>query len=289
MTFATGSSLIAFLPSFLIRPQGRYELLYPRRRRVYLVDKALTPMFGIPTSPASDATSSPPCASLFSIVSFCYSTALDDAAISKHNMFRGITSYGAGNGSFVSIHNGFQGTASWAGFFPSSDHIVLDTHPCFHGGDDSDSDSDSELDLESDDSQYISISSGSPFYAAHPPVAFQTTFDVPLVPVPSKPLLDDANYSEASVAQFRAEIERVLPSEVKEDLFLVDEGCLRSSSLRPSTRAFPEILLGAVPRPGSMRCGFPGSFPARPFCKRALSPRRPQASPAAAPGIIPFL
>ncbi|KAJ7799975.1 hypothetical protein B0H14DRAFT_1698722 [Mycena olivaceomarginata] len=87
--------------------------------------------------------------------------------------------------------------------------------------DDSDSDSDSELDLESDDSQYISISSDSPFYIAHPPVAFQTTFDVPLVPFPSKPLLD-ANYSEASVAQSRAEFERV-----KKVLFLVDEGCLR--------------------------------------------------------------
>ncbi|KAJ7821564.1 hypothetical protein B0H14DRAFT_1332710 [Mycena olivaceomarginata] len=47
MTFAAGSSLFAFLPSFLIRPQGRYELLHPRRCRVYLVAKALIPMFGI--------------------------------------------------------------------------------------------------------------------------------------------------------------------------------------------------------------------------------------------------
>ncbi|KAJ7798616.1 hypothetical protein B0H14DRAFT_31307 [Mycena olivaceomarginata] len=140
--------------------------------------------------------------------------------------------------------------------------------------DDSDSDSDSELDLESDDSQYTSVSSDSPFYAAHPPVAFQTTFDVPLVPFPSKPLLD-VNYSEASVAQSRAEFERV-----KKDLFLVDEGCLRNMAdelfLRhrrvhgcllippaihyiPSLpqqfqqvwwrlRALPEILSGAVPR-----------------------------------------
>ncbi|KAJ7798615.1 hypothetical protein B0H14DRAFT_31312 [Mycena olivaceomarginata] len=47
LTCAAGSALFVFLPSFLIRPQGRYELLHPRRRRVYVVAKALIPMFGI--------------------------------------------------------------------------------------------------------------------------------------------------------------------------------------------------------------------------------------------------
>ncbi|KAJ7821552.1 hypothetical protein B0H14DRAFT_2831121, partial [Mycena olivaceomarginata] len=47
MTFAAGSSLFAFLPFFLIRLQGCYELLPPRRRRVYLAAKALIPMLGI--------------------------------------------------------------------------------------------------------------------------------------------------------------------------------------------------------------------------------------------------
>ncbi|KAJ7799987.1 hypothetical protein B0H14DRAFT_1699045 [Mycena olivaceomarginata] len=188
--------------------------------------------------------------------------------------------------------------------------------------DDSDSDSDSELDLESDDSQYISISSDSPFYTAHPPVAFQTTFDVPLVPFPSKPLLDDANYSEASVAQSRAELERVLPSEVKKDLFLVDEGCLRSMGdelFSTPIDAFMDVCLSrlrsttSIPSPNSSsksggasapfpkyylasfldldRCDASSLDPSLRalFCKRALSARHPQAIPAAAPGVIPFL
>ncbi|KAF7359593.1 Glycoside hydrolase family 5 protein [Mycena venus] len=51
--------------------------------------------------------------------------------LQAHNMIRGITGYGAGNGPFISIHDGFQGTASWAGFLPGSDRIILDTHPYF--------------------------------------------------------------------------------------------------------------------------------------------------------------
>jgi hypothetical protein len=46
-------------------------------------------------------------------------------------MIRGITGYGAGNGPFISIHDGFQSTASWASFLPGSDRIILDTHPYF--------------------------------------------------------------------------------------------------------------------------------------------------------------
>jgi hypothetical protein len=48
-----------------------------------------------------------------------------------HNIIRGITGYGAGNGPFISIYDGFQGTASLAGFLPGSDRIILDTYPYF--------------------------------------------------------------------------------------------------------------------------------------------------------------
>ncbi|KAJ7834878.1 hypothetical protein B0H14DRAFT_3461729 [Mycena olivaceomarginata] len=34
-----------------------------------------------------------------------------------------------GSGPFISIHDGFQAPASWAGFLPGSDRIILDTHP----------------------------------------------------------------------------------------------------------------------------------------------------------------
>ncbi|KAJ7619913.1 hypothetical protein DFH06DRAFT_937488, partial [Mycena polygramma] len=44
-----------------------------------------------------------------------------------HNMTRGITGLGEGNGPFISIHDGFDGTASWAVFLPGSDRIILDT------------------------------------------------------------------------------------------------------------------------------------------------------------------
>ncbi|KAJ7840537.1 hypothetical protein B0H14DRAFT_3869469, partial [Mycena olivaceomarginata] len=127
--------------------------------------------------------------------------------------------------------------------------------------DDSDSDSDSELDLESDNSQYISISSDSPFYAAHPPVAFQTMSDVPLVPVPSKPLLDDAHYSEAS-----------------KDLFLVDEGCLRNMGdeiFSTPIDAFMDVCLSrlrsttSIPSPSSSS---KSSDVSAPFPKYYLAP-----------------
>lgn len=43
-------------------------------------------------------------------------------------MIRGITGLGAGNGPFISIHDGFVGLDSWAGFLPGSDRINIDTH-----------------------------------------------------------------------------------------------------------------------------------------------------------------
>ncbi|KAJ7182204.1 glycoside hydrolase family 5 protein [Mycena crocata] len=51
--------------------------------------------------------------------------------LEAHNMIRGITGYGEGNGPYISIHDGFDGVASWAGFLPGSDRIILDTHPYF--------------------------------------------------------------------------------------------------------------------------------------------------------------
>jgi len=48
-----------------------------------------------------------------------------------YNMLRGITGFGAGKGSFMVMHDGFQGTEAWAGFFPGADRLILDTHPYF--------------------------------------------------------------------------------------------------------------------------------------------------------------
>ncbi|KAJ7448949.1 glycoside hydrolase family 5 protein [Mycena latifolia] len=48
-----------------------------------------------------------------------------------HNMIRSITGIGAGNGPYMSIHDGFDGLSKWAGFLPGSDRIILDTHPYF--------------------------------------------------------------------------------------------------------------------------------------------------------------
>jgi glucan 1,3-beta-glucosidase len=36
---------------------------------------------------------------------------------------------GPGNGPIVSIHEGFQGLANWASYFPGADRIALDSHP----------------------------------------------------------------------------------------------------------------------------------------------------------------
>ncbi|KAJ7639881.1 hypothetical protein B0H17DRAFT_1149170 [Mycena rosella] len=48
-----------------------------------------------------------------------------------HDMIRGITGLGAGNGPFISVHDGFDSVASWAGLLPGSDRIILDKHPYF--------------------------------------------------------------------------------------------------------------------------------------------------------------
>jgi len=51
--------------------------------------------------------------------------------LEAHDMIRNITGYGAGNGPFISIHDGFQEIGSWADFLVGSDRIVMDTHPYF--------------------------------------------------------------------------------------------------------------------------------------------------------------
>ncbi|KAJ6473490.1 glycoside hydrolase [Mycena vulgaris] len=51
--------------------------------------------------------------------------------LEAHNMIRSITGLGAGNGPYMSIHDGFQGLDGWAGFLPGSDRVILDTHPYF--------------------------------------------------------------------------------------------------------------------------------------------------------------
>ncbi|TDL22966.1 glycoside hydrolase [Rickenella mellea] len=57
-----------------------------------------------------------------------------------HEMIRGITGIGEGHGPYISIHEGFQGVASFAGFLPNSDRIALDVHPYFAFGGGSGSD-----------------------------------------------------------------------------------------------------------------------------------------------------
>ncbi|KAJ7180343.1 glycoside hydrolase family 5 protein [Mycena crocata] len=54
--------------------------------------------------------------------------------LEAHNMIRGITGFGAGNGPYIAIHDGFQTVDSWADFLQGSDRIILDTHPYFSFG-----------------------------------------------------------------------------------------------------------------------------------------------------------
>lgn len=48
-----------------------------------------------------------------------------------HDMIRNITGYGEGNGPYIAIHDGFEGTAAWTDFLQGSDRIILDTHVYF--------------------------------------------------------------------------------------------------------------------------------------------------------------
>ncbi|KAJ7487024.1 glycoside hydrolase family 5 protein [Mycena latifolia] len=51
--------------------------------------------------------------------------------LQAHNMIRSITGLGEGQGPYISIHDGFDGLANWAGFLTGSDRVILDTHPYF--------------------------------------------------------------------------------------------------------------------------------------------------------------
>jgi len=70
---------------------------------------------------------------IFGIVNEALLTTIGQAELTSfylqaHNMIRGITGYGQGNGPYISIHDGFN-LGLWAGFLPGSDRIILDTHP----------------------------------------------------------------------------------------------------------------------------------------------------------------
>lgn len=56
-------------------------------------------------------------------------TALTDhvylSYLRAHDMIRNITGIGEGHGPFIAIHDGFMGTAYWAGFLQGSDRIAL--------------------------------------------------------------------------------------------------------------------------------------------------------------------
>ncbi|EKM53646.1 glycoside hydrolase family 5 protein [Phanerochaete carnosa HHB-10118-sp] len=51
--------------------------------------------------------------------------------LQAHDMIRGITGLGEGNGPFIVIHDGFLGINTWSDFLQGSDRIMIDTHPYF--------------------------------------------------------------------------------------------------------------------------------------------------------------
>ena len=46
-----------------------------------------------------------------------------------HWMIRNITGVGEGNGPYIGIHDGFQGTGTWKDFLQGSDRILLGASP----------------------------------------------------------------------------------------------------------------------------------------------------------------
>ncbi|KAF8322656.1 glycoside hydrolase [Clavulina sp. PMI_390] len=53
--------------------------------------------------------------------------------LATHNTIRNVTGVGAGKGPYIAFHDGFQGTAAWAGYMEGADRLALDSHPylCF--------------------------------------------------------------------------------------------------------------------------------------------------------------
>jgi glucan 1,3-beta-glucosidase len=47
--------------------------------------------------------------------------------LEAHNMIRNIT--GVGEGAYISVHDGFQGTDIWKDFLPGADRFMMDQHP----------------------------------------------------------------------------------------------------------------------------------------------------------------
>ena len=45
--------------------------------------------------------------------------------LKAHDMIRGITGIGEGNGPYMVIHDGFQGLSTWSNFLPGSDRIIM--------------------------------------------------------------------------------------------------------------------------------------------------------------------
>ncbi|KZP09027.1 glycoside hydrolase family 5 protein [Athelia psychrophila] len=54
---------------------------------------------------------------------------LNSFYLETHNMIRNTTGVGVGKGPHMSVHDGFQGVATWARFMPGSDRVILDSHP----------------------------------------------------------------------------------------------------------------------------------------------------------------
>ncbi|KII89223.1 glycoside hydrolase family 5 protein, partial [Plicaturopsis crispa FD-325 SS-3] len=55
--------------------------------------------------------------------------------LAAYSQVREASGIGAGNGPYVSFHDGFMSLTSWANFLPNADRVSLDTHPyiCFGG------------------------------------------------------------------------------------------------------------------------------------------------------------
>lgn len=55
--------------------------------------------------------------------------------LEAYEIIRNAGGTGAGNGPYVSFHDGFLPRSSWANFLPNADRIALDSHPylCFNG------------------------------------------------------------------------------------------------------------------------------------------------------------
>ncbi|TFK19431.1 glycoside hydrolase [Coprinopsis marcescibilis] len=56
--------------------------------------------------------------------------------VEAHRIIRNVGGYGAGNGPYVSFHDGFFGPVPWADFMRGADRVVMDLHPyvAFSGG-----------------------------------------------------------------------------------------------------------------------------------------------------------